>query len=235
MNLYLLNLIGKWIGVLFVTITSFFAGFKEKEIIANNTNKNMSLNLTTEVIQYQKQVKYNDQKPKGQETILVKGEEGYLIKNHDNHTEKVMKEPVTEIIEIGTYVEPKPVPTQVSSAATAESFVGKMTMYYNCPNRSICKTSSGYNLKKSVYYNDSTFGTVRILSAARTKFPHGTIIEVAGTSLGTFYGIVLDNGGDMNTSWTKYGKVHIDLAIDAATEKAFTTNNVTFNVKRWGY
>lgn len=231
MNLYLFDLILKWVGILFVSLASFFGIYKEDKIVTENTNKNMSLNMTTEIIPHGTQIKYNPSKPNGQKSIVVEGEDGYVVKNNTNGIQKVMKNPVNEVVEVGTYV---PAVTTVSGANTAESYVGKMTMYYNCPKSSVCKTSSGYNLKKSVYYEDPTFGTVRILSAARSGFPHGTIIEVAGTNMGTFYGIVLDNGGDMNAAWAK-GKVHIDLAVDAATESARTYNNVQFNVKRWGY
>lgn len=233
MNLYLLNLVGKWIGILFVSGLSFFGGYSEKEVKVANTNKNMSLNLTTELIAHTTEVRYNNEKPKGEQTVLVAGEDGYLVRNHDNNETKVMKNPVTEVIEIGTYVE-KPQVTTTSNTVTADSFVGRLTMYTNCPNSSVCRTSSGHNLKESVYYTDNTYGTVRILSAAFAKFPKGTIIEVSGSLVGHFYGVVLDTGGSMQSAWSK-GKVWIDLAIDAATERPYTDNNVTFNVKRYGW
>lgn len=234
MNLYLLNLIGKWIGVLFVSILSLFGHYEEKEITAFNTNKNMSLNLTTEIIPYQSEVKYNNEKPNGEKTVLVNGENGYLVKNNENGNYKIIKNPTNEVVEVGTYVKPAPSVTTVSGAGTVNSFIGKMTMYYNCPNRNYCKTSAGHDLKASVYYNDSTYGNVRVLSAATSAFPIGTIIEVTNTPRGTFYGIVLDTGGSM-ISAMKRGEVHIDLAVDAAVEKAYTYHNVGFNVKRYGY
>lgn len=234
MNLYLLNLIGKWIGVLFVSIVSFFGNYEEKEITAMNTSKNMGLRLKTELIEYQSEVKYNSEKPNGERTVLVTGENGYLIRNEEDGTYRIIKNPVNEVVEVGTYVEPALTVTTSSSAGTVNSFVGKMTMYYNCPNSSYCRTSAGHDLKASVYYNDPTYGTVRVLSAATSKFPHGTIIEVTNTPLGTFYGIVLDTGGSMIAAMQR-GEVHIDLAIDAAVERAYTCYNVGYNVKRYGY
>ncbi|MDD3340713.1 MAG: hypothetical protein PHN72_00725 [Bacilli bacterium] len=233
MNLYLLNLVGKWIGILFVSGLSFFGGYTEKEVKAVNTNKNRSLNLTTEWIAHSTEVRYNDQKPNGEQTVLVEGIDGYLVRNHDNNEIKIVKNPVTEVVEIGTYVQ-KPVVTTVSNVATASSYTGKLTMYTNCPNRSVCKTSSGHNLKDSVYYTDQSFGTVRILSAALNAFPKGTIVEVSGASVGNFYGIVLDTGGSMQKAWSS-GNVWMDLAIDASTEKAYTDKHVTFNIKRYGF
>lgn len=233
MNLYLVDLVLKWIGFLFISLTSSLGIYKENKIVTENTNKNMSLNMSTEVISYETEIRYNHTKPSGEKTVLIQGENGYIIRNHDNGISKVIKNPVNEVVEIGTFVA-KPSVTTTSNTNTAESFTGMMTMYYNCPNRSVCKTSSGYDLKKSVYYNDTTYGTVRILSAAQAKFPIGTIIEVISSHVGNFYGIVLDTGGDMIAAWRK-GNVHIDLAIDASSEKAVTSKNVQFNVKRWGF
>ena len=232
MNLFLIDLILKWIGFLFVSFVSFLGIYKEDKIVCENTNKNMSLNMTTEVIAHKTEIRYNHTKPNGDTSILVKGEDGYIVRNNDNGISRVIKNPINEVIEIGTYVEKKVAPTS-SNVNTGSSFIVIMTMYYNCPNRSVCKTSSGYDLKKSVYYNDNTYGTVRILSAAHAKFPVGTIIEVNHTS-GNFHGIVLDTGGSMIAAW-KNGNVHIDLAIDAASEKALSYKNVEFNVKRWGF
>lgn len=235
MNLYLLNLVGKWIGILFVAGTSFFGGYQEKEITVTNTNKNMSLNLTTEIIIHESVIQYNNQKPNGEKTILVQGEDGYLVRNNDNGEARTVKDPVTEVIEVGTYVAPTPI--IASGGMTGEAFIGKLTVYYNCPNKSVCRTSAGHDLKSSVYYNDATYGQVRVLSAAQTKFKVGTIMEVTGTAMGSFYGIVLDWGGSMVSAW-KNGKVWVDLAIDPAAEPAmakYSSNNVNFNVKRWGF
>ena len=234
MNLYLLNLIGKWIGVLFVSILSFFGHYEEKEVQVFNTHKNMSLDLTTEIISYQTEVKYNNEKPNGEKTVIVAGENGYLVKNNENGSYKIIKNPVNEVVEVGTYVKPVPAVTTSSGAGTVNSYIGKMTMYYNCPNRNYCRTSGGHDLKASVFYNDPTYGTVRVLSAATSKFPLGTIIEVTNTPRGTFYGIVLDTGGSMIAAMQR-GEVHIDLAVDAAVEKAYTYSNVGYNVKRYGY
>lgn len=233
MNLYLLNLIGKWLGVLFVSCVSLFGHYEEKEITITNTSKNMSLDLTTEIIPYQSEIKYNNEKPNGEKTILVTGQNGYLIKNSENGISKIIKNPVNEVVEVGTYVKPVSV-TTTSNTSTVNSYIGKMTMYYNCPNRSYCKTSAGHDLKASVYYTDATYGTVRVLAAATSKFPIGTIIEVTGTPKGTFYGIVLDTGGSMISAWQR-GEIHIDLAVDAATEGAYTYYNVGYNVKRYGF
>lgn len=234
MNVYLFHLIGKWIGVLFISILSLFGHYEEKKITVFNTNKNMSLNLTTEIIPYQSEVKYNSEKPNGERTVLVNGENGYLVKNNENGNYKIIKNPVHEVVEVGTYVKPVSAVTTTSLAGTVDSYVGKMTMYYNCPNSTYCRTSAGHDLKASVYYHDPTYGTVRVLSAATSKFPHGTIIEVSNTPKGTFYGIVLDTGGDMKNAMAR-GEVHIDLAVDAAVEHAYTCYNVVYNVKRYGY
>lgn len=225
MNLCLINLIGKWIGILSVTLVSFFGGYSEKEIKTTNNNKQMNLNLSTEIIPYQTEIRYNNTKKAGEQTVLVEGSNGYLVVNGDNNTTKVVKNAVNRVIEVGTYVDP------------SSSFNGKLTVYYDCPNSSTCRTSSGHNLKQSVYYNDPTYGLVRVLSAAQSKFKEGTIVEISNTKFGNIMGIVLDTGGDMIASMNR-GKVWMDLAIDYSEEphlRGYSTNNAVFTVKRWGY
>ena len=234
MKLALLGLVKKIMEVLFITFISF-TGYQEKSYTVKNTNKDKSLDLITEVLTYETETRYNSELAKGKTNVLQSGKNGYVIINEDTKEKMTEKAAINEIIEIGTYVTPaiKQEEKTVTTVSTTDSFVGKLTMYYNCPNSSICKTNTGYDLKKSVYYEDKTYGTVRVLSAAQAKFKAGSIIEIvySGQNL---YGIVLDTGGDMISAW-KNVNVHIDLAIDAATEKAYTVNNVTFNVKRYGW
>ena len=60
MNLYLVKLISKGIGILFVTFASFF-GYEESSYVVSNTNKNKSLDVITEIVPYETETKYNDQ------------------------------------------------------------------------------------------------------------------------------------------------------------------------------
>ena len=74
-------------------------------------------------------------------------------------------------------------------------------------------------------------------TAALTKFPCGTIIEVKNPNLGTFNAIVLDTGGAMIKAFEQ-GIIHMDLAFISETSNGIhnsTSSNTTYNVKRWGW
>ena len=86
-------------------------------------------------------------------------------------------------------------------------------------------TRSGFNLKDSIYYNDSEFGNVRIL-AADYSFGKNAIFRVSNVpGMDPFIGIVLDTGGNVG-----FGKGTLfDLAF--ATEKDPDIIGLTKNVK----
>lgn len=243
MNAIFIEPVKKFIGFLFVTLVSFL-GCHENEFTVNNTNKNKSLDLVTNVVEFQTETKYNHTLDKGVENVLVEGENGYAIVNTDTKETVKEKNPVNKVIEVGTKEEEKipesnipVVSVPVGSADTIESFTGKMTAY----GGDCCGGSGGvayvkHNLlTQGIYYNDNTYGSVRILSAAPQKFTPGTIVEVIvdGTN---FYAIVLDWGGDMKAAWNR-GSVWMDLAFKTQSEamQYGTRNNVTFNVKRYGW
>lgn len=241
MNLYLVKLISKGIGILFVTFASFF-GYEESSYVVSNTNKNKSLDVITEIVPYETETKYNDQVEKGKETVITEGENGYAVVNSETNEKKVIKPAVNKVIEIGTKEKPVvtiPVVTNSAnvSADTIESFQGKITAYGgDCCGGSGNVAYVKHNLlTQGYYYQDKTYGNVRILSAAPQKFTPGTVMEVI-TPDETFYGIVLDWGGSMKNAWNR-GEVWIDLAFSTQKEamQYGTKYNVTFNVKRYGW
>lgn len=92
-------------------------------------------------------------------------------------------------------------------------------------------TASGHNLHESVYYEDSEFGTVRILAADRS-IPFYSIFRVSNIpGMDPFIAIVLDTGGNVG-----YGKGTLfDLAFESeATGVVPLTQNVTFEMLRSG-
>ena len=110
--------------------------------------------------------------------------------------------------------------------------IGNLTGYgpdcYGCSGR----TSSGHNLYDSIYYEDSEFGTVRIL-AADPSFPMYSIIRVSNVpSMDDFIGIVLDRGGNVG-----YGRGTLfDLAFESESSPNLVplTRNVKFELLRSG-
>lgn len=91
--------------------------------------------------------------------------------------------------------------------------------------------ASGYAVSNGIYYNDATYGSVRIVAGDRS-YPFGTIVKVSNTSLDPFYAIVLDRGG------IGFGKRYLfDLLFSSEREAASfgSFKNVQFEIIRTGY
>ena len=93
-------------------------------------------------------------------------------------------------------------------------------------------TSSGFDLTKSIYYEDSEYGTVRIL-AADPSFPFYSIFRISNVpTMDDFIGIVLDRGGNVG-----FGRGTLfDLAYFSESDPDLVplTRNVTFDLLRSG-
>ena len=164
MNIYLIQLISKWINVLFISMLSFFN-------VSNIKNY----------------INYNSSLPLGEKKIVKEGKKGITYKSNENNN-IIIKKPESEIIEQGTKEE-KSVNqnTNNTSISSIESYNGKLTSYSaGCKGCSLtgtvaCKTNDNKSwslINDGVYYNDSKYGSVRILSAATSKFSCGSIIEI---------------------------------------------------------
>lgn len=143
------------------------------------------------------------------------------------------KEEEKVVVEEAPVVEEKPVEVSpVSSNSAIETYVGTLTGYgadcYGCSGY----TSSGHNLNESMYYNDSEYGTVRILAADK-QFPFYSIFRVSNVpGMEPFIGIVLDRGGNVG-----FGRGTLfDLAYSNESDPNLIhlTNNVTFELLRSG-
>lgn len=133
-------------------------------------------------------------------------------------------------------------PAEVNDAV----YVGKMTGYgADCIGCSgvgalACRTADGSRhtlTENGEYYNDATYGTVRIVAAALDQFPCGTIVKVDHPALGSFYAVVMDTGGSMRNAWAN-GLVWMDLAFKTESDPdiyATTSSNTTYSVQRWGW
>lgn len=114
-----------------------------------------------------------------------------------------------------------------------ETNVGKMSGYGpDCKGCSGYLASGKYVGDGSVYYDDSTYGRVRIL-AGDSIYKFGTIIRVSNSNVGSFLGIVLDRGGSIG-----FGKKYLfDLLYTSESEAMAdeVSYNVVFEVLRYGY
>ena len=157
------------------------------------------------------------------------------------------KEEVVEVIKEEVKEEENvSVTTSTPDEANDAVYVGKMTGYgadcIGCSGTGAlsCRASDGSRhtlTENGEYYNDATYGTVRIVAAALDKFPCGTIVKVDHPALGTFYAVVMDTGGSMRNAWAN-GYVWMDLAYRTESDPeiyATTSNNTTYSVQRWGW
>lgn len=161
-------------------------------------------------------------------------------------TEEEKVEEKEEVVEEVKEEENVSVTTSTPNESNDAVFVGKMTGYgadcIGCSGTGAlsCRAADGSRhtlTENGEYYNDATYGTVRIVAAALDKFPCGTIVKVEHPALGTFYAVVMDTGGSMRNAWAN-GYVWMDLAYRTESDPeiyATTSSNTTYSVQRWGW
>lgn len=147
------------------------------------------------------------------------------------HTENIV-EVSEEIEDPGDVVEestPIPVFHEVQTVSKdVTMFVGKVTHYG--PDCTGCSgiTASGYNVKNTIYYSDSEYGSVRIVAAPK-EIPLYSILILHNYKGDPITVIVLDRGGAIKG--TKF-----DILVSSEKE-AYSwgiQNDVEFEILRWG-
>ena len=210
MNFYLLNLFGKWVSLGILSIMSLFSNVIEHK--------------TTEI--------FDSSMPSNITKVIQEGKDGVTYYNGEETI--ILEEVIDEEVVIGT--------------GKNGEYTGVMTGYgpdcSTCSGRGFvsCKTEDKKNfnlINDGIYYNDDEYGEVRVLAAALSEFPCGTIIEVKNSNLGNFTGIVMDTGYTMREQ-LKDGIYHFDVAYqtekDESIKKATDmSGDVIYSVQRWGW
>ena len=150
-------------------------------------------------------------------------------------TEEKVEEEVVDQPEVSTSTEQESVPEVIPSeqdSVSLEHAVGSISSYG--PDCVGCNgyLANGFNGMSSIYYEDPTYGVVRIVAADR-KYPFGTIIKVTGSKWGDFNAIVMDRGGNIG-----FGRRFLfDLlwTSEAEAANAGTSYDTSFDVLRLGY
>lgn len=234
MYLYLLELIGKLLTLLVVTFISFFhpTTYKQEESVVINTTQEKYGTLESKVELFETKVVYNKSLPNEMKKIITRGENG-IIKVNEDGSETLIQKAVSEVIEIGT--------------GGSANYYGKLSGYGpDCPGCSATGNVSCYTEKRtkhSLIYNgdkyiDDEYGEIRIIAAAKQKFPCGTIVEIEKSGSKPVVAVVLDSGASMSKAWNNNGTVWFDLAYTSqanARNGNFSGNNLKFTVKRWGW
>lgn len=230
MNIYLLQIIGNFVNFLAVTILSLFGVFNSVDTEIKNPDVSKNSYIENQTVDYTTLYQYNAKLPSNISRVLVKGEDGIVYVNNYDNTQIVLKEVVNEVVEIGT--------------GEQGLYSGRLTGYGpDCPGCSSvgnvsCRTREGNNhslIYDGITYQDQEYGEIRILAAATTAFPCGTIINVDNGILEPFNAVVLDTGYDMRNAW-KNGSVWFDLAFSSQSSVTNVSNaTANFSVQRWGW
>ena len=146
----------------------------------------------------------------------------HIVQKYDNLDEELKVRMVSNMQEAREYGEQGPI-----------SFVGQMTSYgpdcVGCNGIVACPPR--LDVSDNIYYEDSEYGTIRILAADR-NIPCGSIMKISNLSFTDeeMIGIVLDRGGVIK------GNI-IDLLSEseAASSDVGREKNVIFEVVRWGW
>lgn len=233
MNFYLLNLFGKWVSLGILSIMSLFGFTLEEETTEiSNSNINKNVNISSTVIEHETIETFDSSIPSNITKVITEGKDGVIYYNDDGTI--VLEEVVDEEVIIGT--------------GKNGEYTGVMTGYgpdcSTCSGRGYvsCKTEDKKNfnlINDGVYYNDDEYGEVRVLAAALSEFPCGTIVEVKSSNLGDFTGIVMDTGYTMREQ-LKNDVYHFDVAYETEKNEEIkkATNmsgEVIYSVQRWGW
>lgn len=233
MNIYLLQLLGKITSLFFITIASFFSVFdiSNEFITVNNSDASKSSKVVNTIVEYDTILKYSSKIPINNQRVVVEGQNGLVYQDKLGNTVRTIKEKVDEVIEVGTgkYGEYNGVLTLYGADCDTCDGVG----YVYCP----IGNNKYHNLiDDGIYYEDKEYGKVRILAAAISEFPCGTIIEINNSDMTKEIGIVLDTGSGMKKAYRE-GWILIDLAHETETDLPIygTNKNTNFSVRRWGW
>lgn len=209
------------------------------------TEKEDKINLDVEEKPESEQVKEEVEvktETKEEIRVEVKEEIKEVVKEEPKQEiiEEVKEEPKQEEIkpnDVTIKGEYKPNLAVLETIEVLETYVGKMTAYgpdcYGCTSG---KTASGqYVMDGNIYYNDPTFGNIRIVAADKT-IPFGSIIRISGLSIFSepILAIVLDRGGMIGFAEGKHS--YFDLLYKSEKDAAsFGRPTATFELLRRGY
>lgn len=120
------------------------------------------------------------------------------------------------------------VQTTTSQEEPKDTFVGRIAHYG--PDCGGCggTTAAGYNVRNTIYYNDPTYGQVRIVAMGKT-YPLYTIIKIDNYKQGSITAIVLDRGGAITGN-----KIDLLVSSESQASKLGIQTDAQVQILRWG-
>lgn len=168
--------------------------------------------------------------------VMPRNKDEKLVFTVENKVEEVKEE---EKKEEEPKVEEKPVvkydPIDTSNYPVLNSYTNLvMTGYgYDCRGCTTGKTASGYSIRDTIYYDDPTFGTLRIVAMDKS-IPMYSIVRISNINgMEPILAIVLDRGGGISFSKS----IQIDLVVESEAIAKTTIGkkyNVTCDILRSG-
>lgn len=216
--------------VALMAITLVNTDLQSKNIIVNNQNKQKLVNsnqLTKETVT----VTIKEHKEEQKKVIVVKQEDQNTPRAKKETIKSDKKQAESKKIE-GKKKETPVIKEEITKYNVLETFTGTLSAYGADCSGCSTRTSSGFDISKSIYYNDKKYGNVRILAGDR-KYPYGTIVNLKLSDKKEMKGIVLDRGGDIGIG----KKFQFDILLNSQKEayKFGTRKNTTFEILRLGY
>lgn len=196
------SVISNLVILMAVFLITFTVGLQSKEVIIRKTNLN------------DKFISYNEY----QEKVVV--QEPIEEKNPVVVSKEIIKEEVKV----------PPVQKEVEKPQ-AETLTGNLSAYTASCNGCSGKTASGYDITSTIYYQDKTYGQVRVVSGDRS-LPFGSVIKFKLDNQ-NITGIVLDRGGSVGLG----RKVLFDILVND-TKEAYSIGikkDLKFEILRRGY
>ena len=255
MNLYIFEMILKFIRMLFIAFISIFniTLYAENETVSQNSIANKDVYAVRTVV-LKDETKVNTKKTVNNKKQVVQKKTNTQVSqpksNVNNNNQLVVEKKELPSIQSNNIQSNNVITTEapvvVEKNTSIEEFTGRLTGYGpNCRGCSgtgnlACKTreKTVFSLKNNgIYYTDATYGKVRILAAATSKFKCGTVITITKPGQQPFTAIVLDTGGSMRKAWAN-GTVWMDLAYSdeaLAGSDNLTGTNIKFSVQRYGW
>ena len=216
-------------SILIVGIIVYIAvvGVQSMKPTTVSTDLDVKKLKSSDLLEYvQTQDKVEDENDEDEKVEEDTTDEDETEEASSNEKEEAKEEDVVEEVSA-----PTPDPQPVSDVL--ETQVGSLSGYG--PDCRGCTgfLSSGRDVRNgNIYYQDSTYGQVRILAGDKS-YSYGTIVRVKSSRLGTFLAIVLDRGGSVG-----FGKSHLfDLLYSSSAEALANevSYNTTFEILRYGY
>lgn len=228
---------------LFLLFSNETGNGNDKSVIVNNNNFNKMADKTLFLFNSLENKK--DDVDSSVVVELTSIDKVEVPKVEENVEQETVKEEVKEESPKEEETNVTPLNPDFSDRVALETFTGSLTGYgpdcYGCGG----KTSTGYDLRENIYYEDAEYGTIRIVAADK-YFPFYSIIRISNVpGMEPFIAIVLDRGGDVG--WyrsSETGEIMFNSQKGTLFDLAFTTekdpnilgktNNVKFEVLRSG-